>query len=447
MYLLDINEKSILLLIIIISFILNSIYIYLTINYQKKINFLHPAWLIIAVLFLYGQLTPIYFFFVKIENITNPLLLRLFNFDDFIKIYIVYIFVTVVFFILDLLIYSNLKYQPNYYKVEKLKESQEVSIFLTGCIFYVLGIIIYIYNFNTINSVDSSFIFDKTQRLNGEEIEAGLNHTSFYITSFLFLFNSFYITRIKPIKIIIIIMFLVFSFMIFYLGTTLQVFLMIISFFYITYKYDVVKFKKLVISSSILIPLFYLLVQFSEAYRVYKLKLTNKIDLTNIFDFSSFESITGYISGFIFLNTNGIKHEYNMGDLIFGLLPGSFGRLIGEEGKNVTEIINGSPFVSSNGLYVPTLPISILFNIGITVLILIIAYLTISLLFIYLNKKSISKFILSIMLYIELFYLLRINIEAWLGKLRFDLVILVFALLLYKTLNNLFKNNKRERKY
>lgn len=239
-------------------------------------------------------------------------------------------------------------------------------------------------------------------------------------------------------------MFITFSFFIFYLGTTLQVFLMVIAFFYITFKYSANKFKKLLIYSVIIIPVFYFCVQLSEAYRLYKLKLTNKIDLVNLFDFSTFESITGYISGLIFLNTTNLKEKYNFTDLILGFLPGSVENKIGDQRITITEIINQSPFLTSNGLYVPTLPISMLFNVVLSIIILIIVYFSISYILYFLNRGSISKFLVSILIYIEIFYLLRINMEAWLGKLRLDLVILLVGIILYKFLNSYFyKINKK----
>ncbi|PTF26107.1 hypothetical protein BUY19_12525 [Staphylococcus cohnii] len=444
MFLLETNEKLVLLLIIFGSLILNFIYFLFTINNQKKINYLHPGWLIIAVLFLYGQVTPIYVLFVQVEDINNHLFIRLFNFDYFIEIYLMYVLTTLLFFIVDLIFYSSINNKNKIIEFSNFEKSKERSVFLTGVLLYVIGIIIFIYNFKTINSLDTQYIYDKTSRLNGDEINLGISHTSFYMVSFFFLFNSFYITNKKAIKTAIILMFITFSFFIFYLGTTLQVFLMVIAFFYITFKYSANKFKKLLIYSVIIIPVFYFCVQLSEAYRLYKLKLTNKIDLVNLFDFSTFESITGYISGLIFLNTTNLKEKYNFTDLILGFLPGSVENKIGDQRITITEIINQSPFLTSNGLYVPTLPISMLFNVVLSIIILIIVYFSISYILYFLNRGSISKFLVSILIYIEIFYLLRINMEAWLGKLRLDLVILLVGIILYKFLNSYFyKINKK----
>src|SRR5699024_1620691 len=139
----------------------------------------------------------------------------------------------------------------------------------------------------------------------------------------------------------------------------------------------------------------------------------------------------GYISGFVLLSSTELFSKYNLLDFFVGLFPSSLISIFNYDFTSITNLIHGSPLISSYGVYVPTLAISMMFFWESSLFIFAIFYMTIRMVFKILNSYGLKTFIISVMVYIDLFYFFRINIEAGLAKLRFDILLLLIALLLY----------------
>src|SRR5699024_11094008 len=208
----------------------------------------------------------------------------------------------------------------------------------------------------------------------------------------------------KLVKIFILILFIISSGFIFYMGTTLQVLLMLIVFIYFTYKFNRDLIKRYLISSVFIIPIFYFLVVFTEAYREYKLNLKSKIEISNVINFSTFETVTGYLSGLVVLKSRYIMENYGINDLIFGSLPNTLRNLLNYDYTPITNLVDESEIISVFSTYVPTLPVSLLPYWYIAIFVFPLFYYIIIILFFLLNNTEIIMYLISVIVFMNFFY-------------------------------------------
>jgi len=435
------NEKLVLILLLIFNLILISSHLKYLFKFQKKINFLLPSWLVVSALFLYGQFMPIYLLYAKIDTSINNTFLSVYDFKPFIIIYISYTIISILIFIVDIIFSNSIKNKgevnKNNYNFENMNVSKKYALFLTGIIAYILFLFVFMKDYNYLSSMSGNLVFNKTERINNNVLQTKISFTNLYMVSFLFLLFSYFTFKRKLVKIFILILFIISSGFIFYMGTTLQVLLMLIVFIYFTYKFNRDLIKRYLISSVFIIPIFYFLVVFTEAYREYKLNLKSKIEISNVINFSTFETVTGYLSGLVVLKSRYIMENYGINDLIFGSLPNTLRNLLNYDYTPITNLVDESEIISVFSTYVPTLPVSLLPYWYIAIFVFPLFYYIINILFFSLNKSGIIMYLISAIVYIDLFYMVRINIEAALGKIRLDLILLSVFIILYIILNKI----------
>ena len=435
------NEKLVLILLLIFNLILISSHLKYLFKFQKKINFLLPSWLVVSALFLYGQFMPIYLLYAKIDTSINNTFLSVYDFKPFIIIYISYTIISILIFIVDIIFSNSIKNKgevnKNNYNFENMNISKKYALFLTGIIAYILFLFVFMKDYNYLSSMSGNLVFNKTERINNNVLQTKISFTNLYMVSFLFLLFSYFTFKRKLVKIFILILFIISSGFIFYMGTTLQVLLMLIVFIYFTYKFNRDLIKRYLISSVFIIPIFYFLVVFTEAYREYKLNLKSKIEISNVINFSTFETVTGYLSGLVVLKSRYIMENYGINDLIFGSLPNTLRNLLNYDYTPITNLVDESEIISVFSTYVPTLPVSLLPYWYIAIFVFPLFYYIINILFFSLNKSGIIMYLISAIVYIDLFYMVRINIEAALGKIRLDLILLSVFIILYIILNKI----------
>lgn len=435
------NEKLVLILLLIFNLILISSHLKYLFKFQKKINFLLPSWLVVSALFLYGQFMPIYLLYAKIDTSINNTFLSVYDFKPFIIIYISYTIISILIFIVDIIFSNSIKNKgevnKNNYNFENMNVSKKYALFLTGIIAYILFLFVFMKDYNYLSSMSGNLVFNKTERINNNVLQTKISFTNLYMASFLFLLFSYFTFKQKLVKIFILILFIISSGFIFYMGTTLQVLLMLIVFIYFTYKFNRDLIKRYLISSVFIIPIFYFLVVFTEAYREYKLNLKSKIEISSVINFSTFETVTGYLSGLVVLKSRYIMENYGINDLIFGSLPNTLRNLLNYDYTPITNLVDESEIISVFGTYVPTLPVSLLPYWYIAIFVFPLFYYIINILFFSLNKSGIIMYLISAFVYIDLFYMVRINIEAALGKIRLDLILLSVFIILYIILNKI----------
>ncbi|WP_210140873.1 O-antigen polymerase [Staphylococcus sp. GDY8P41P] len=435
------NEKLVLILLLIFNLILISSHLKYLFKFQKKINFLLPSWLVVSALFLYGQFMPIYLLYAKIDTSINNTFLSVYDFKPFIIIYISYTIISILIFIVDIIFSNSIKNKgevnKNNYNFENMNVSKKYALFLTGIIAYILFLFVFMKDYNYLSSMSGNLVFNKTERINNNVLQTKISFTNLYMVSFLFLLFSYFTFKRKLVKIFILILFIISSGFIFYMGTTLQVLLMLIVFIYFTYKFNRDLIKRYLISSVFIIPIFYFLVVFTEAYREYKLNLNSKIEISSVINFSTFETVTGYLSGLVVLKSRYIMENYGINDLIFGSLPNILRNLLNYDYTPITNLVDESEIISVFSTYVPTLPVSLLPYWYIAIFVFPLFYYIINILFFSLNKSGIIMYLISAIVYIDLFYMVRINIEAALGKIRLDLILLSVFIILYIILNKI----------
>lgn len=434
-------EKLVLILLLIFNLILISSHLKYLFKFQKKINFLLPSWLVVSALFLYGQFMPIYLLYAKIDTSINNTFLSVYDFKSFIIIYISYTIISILIFIVDIIFSNSIKNKgevnKNNYNFENMNVSKKYALFLTGIIAYILFLFVFMKDYNYLSSMSGNLVFNKTERINNNVLQTKISFTNLYMVSFLFLLFSYFTFKRKLVKIFILILFIISSGFIFYMGTTLQVLLMLIVFMYFTYKFNRGLIKRYLISSVFIIPIFYFLVVFTEAYREYKLNLNSKIEISSVINFSTFETVTGYLSGLVVLKSRYIMENYGINDLIFGSLPSTLRNLLNYDYTPITNLVDKSEIISVFSTYVPTLPVSLLPYWYIAIFVFPLFYYIINILFFSLNKSGIIMYLISAIVYIDLFYMVRINIEAALGKIRLDLILLSVFIILYIILNKI----------
>lgn len=434
-------EKLVLILLLIFNLILISSHLKYLFKFQKKINFLLPSWLVVSALFLYGQFMPIYLLYAKIDTSINNTFLSVYDFKSFIIIYISYTIISILIFIVDIIFSNSIKNKgevnKNNYNFENMNVSKKYALFLTGIIAYILFLFVFMKDYNYLSSMSGNLVFNKTERINNNVLQTKISFTNLYMVSFLFLLFSYFTFKRKLVKIFILILFIISSGFIFYMGTTLQVLLMLIVFMYFTYKFNRGLIKRYLISSVFIIPIFYFLVVFTEAYREYKLNLNSKIEISSVINFSTFETVTGYLSGLVVLKSRYIMENYGINDLIFGSLPSTLRNLLNYDYTPITNLVDESEIISVFSTYVPTLPVSLLPYWYIAIFVFPLFYYIINILFFSLNKSGIIMYLISAIVYIDLFYMVRINIEAALGKIRLDLILLSVFIILYIILNKI----------
>ncbi|WP_329503322.1 hypothetical protein [Staphylococcus hominis] len=435
------SEKLVLILLLIFNLLLISSHLKYLFKFQKKINFLLPSWLIISALILYGQLMPIYLLYAKIDNSINNTFLSVYDFKTFIIIYISYTIISILIFIVDIIFSNSIKNKSEVYKnnynFENINLSKKYALFLTGIIAYSIFLLVFVKDYNYLSSMRGNLIFNKTERINNNVLQTKISFTNLYMVSFLFLLFSYFTFKRKSVKIFIIILFIISSGFIFYMGTTLQVLLMFITFIYFTYKFNRNMIKRYVISSVFIIPIFYFLVLFVEAYREYKLNLSSKIEINSIINFSASEPVTGYLSGLVVLKSRYIMENYGINDFIFGLFPNTLRELLNYNYTSITTLVDESKIISVFSTYVPTLPVSFLPYWYIAIFVFPLLYYIINILFFLLNKYGIIIYLISAIIYIDLFYMVRINIEAAFGKIRLDLILLSVFIIICIILNKI----------
>ncbi|TVT28911.1 oligosaccharide repeat unit polymerase [Salinicoccus cyprini] len=432
MSLLENNEKIILFCVIMFNFLIFLIIGNLLLKSQSKLKFLHPGWIILVSLFLYSQITPIYLLFVNITNISNQIFLSLYNFNDFLKIYLLYTFVAILILLCEIFILYYLKDKKEEKLKLKINLSKSLAVLYIGFFLFALAVVMFIYSYNSLVNINANLIFDKVERIESNNISSLISYINLYMASFIFLFIAFFNSNNKGLKTSIIFLFIVASLVVFYMGTTLQVLLMIIAFVYIGKAFDKVNVAKTIKYIIVILPIFFVLMNVSETYREYKLNLTDNFTIFSLPDLTTFESVTGFISGLILLNSDYIIESYGLIDFVLGLFPGSILNFINYEHIPMTTLIDNSFAVSSYSTYVPTLPVSMLPYIELSVIIIPLIYLIAFFIINILTSRSISLFVISTIFYIDLFYMIRINIEAWLGKLRLDIFVLLTFIILYK---------------
>ncbi|WP_204237332.1 O-antigen polymerase [Mammaliicoccus sciuri] len=435
------NEKLILILLLIFNLILLSSHLKYLFKFQKKINFLLPSWLVVSALFLYGQFMPIYLLYAKIDTSINNTFLSVYDFKPFIIIYISYTIISILIFIVDIIFSNSIKNKgevyKNNYNFENMNISKKYALFFTGIIAYIIFLFVFVKDYNYLSSMSGNLVFNKTERINNNVLQTKISFTNLYMVSFLFLFFSYFTFKRKLVKIFILILFIFSSGFIFYMGTTLQVLLMLIVFMYFAYKFNRNLIKRYLISSVFIIPIFYFLVVFTEAYREYKLNLRSKIEISGVINFSTFETVTGYLSGLVVLKSSYIMENYGINDFIFGSLPNTLRDLLNYDYTPITTLVDESEVISVFSTYVPTLPVSLLPYWYIAICVFPLFYYIINILFFSLNKSGIIMYLISAIVYIDLFYMVRINIEAALGKIRLDLILLSVFIILYIILNKI----------
>ncbi|UXS36969.1 O-antigen polymerase [Staphylococcus delphini] len=435
------NEKLVLILLLIFNLILISSHLKYLFKFQKKINFLLPSWLVVSALFLYGQFMPIYLLYAKIDTSINNTFLSVYDFKPFIIIYISYTIISILIFIVDIIFSNSIKNKgevnKNNYNFENMNISKKYALFLTGIIAYIIFLFVFVKDYNYLSSMSGNLVFNKTERINNNVLQTKISFTNLYMVSFLFLLFSYFTFKRKLVKIFILILFLISSGFIFYMGTTLQVLLMLIAFMYFTYKFNRSLIKRYLISSVFIIPTFYFLVLFTEAYREYKLNLSSKIEISDVINFSASETVTGYLSGLVVLKSRYIMENYGINDFIFGSLPNTLRDLLNYDYTPITTLVDESEIISVFSTYVPTLPVSLLPYWYIAICVFPLFYYIINILFFSLNKSGIIMYLISAIVYIDLFYMVRINIEAALGKIRLDLILLSVFIILYIILNKI----------
>src|SRR5699024_1345611 len=234
----------------------------------------------------------------KIDTYINNTFLSVYDFKPFIILYISYTIISILIFIVDIIFSNSIKNKDevnkNNYNFENMNVSKKYALFLTGIIAYILFLFVFMKDYNYLSSMSGNLVFNKTERINNNVLQTKISFTNLYMVSFLFLLFSYFTFKRKLVKIFILILFIISSGFIFYMGTTLQVLLMLIVFIYFTYKFNRDLIKRYLISSVFIIPIFYFLVVFTEAYREYKLNLKSKIEISNVINFSTFETVTGY---------------------------------------------------------------------------------------------------------------------------------------------------------
>lgn len=440
MYIIEMNERLLLFGLVLFNFVIISLIVYIFVKSQKYISFLHPGWLLLLSLALYGQVTPIFVLYADYGNISNNLFLRLFEFQKFIKIYSVYTFILLLILITEYFLYFIINKQGKYQQTLNVNLSKKLSISITGFLVYIFSMIIFITDYNSILNINPDLVFNKVERIENADVGSLLSFTNLYMISFLFLFLSFFLIKNFKLRFTILLLFFISSGLIFYMGTTMQVLLMIIAFVYLGLYFKEFTLQKVVKYTVIITPIFLLLMTISEEYRKYQLNLTSRMDFLSLPDFSVFESITGYISGFILLNSTYIIDNYSLIDVFLGVIPNSILSVMNIDHTSMTVLIRDSHLASSYGTYVPTLPISIIPYLWAAIVLIPILYLVIFFIIKILTQYNLITLLISTLFYIDLFYLIRINIEDWIAKFRFDLFILLIFFLLYKLIEIFLDN-------
>ncbi len=439
----DFNEKIIIIILIICNVSIFIGHIIYLVKLQKNFNYLLPSWLVILALFLYAQFMPLYMIYAKKDFNINSTFLNVYDFRTFIIVYLVFTAVSILIFLVDVIFKNSLRNKhisiSSSSKIENFSHSNKMSFLLTGIIAYFIFLIIFLKDYNYLANMNMNLIFNKTERINNGVLESKISFTNLYMISFVFLLFSYFNFKNIYFKLSIIVLFLLSSSFIFYMGTTLQVLLMIILFLYFAYKFDRKSFKFYLKILVLILPIFWFLVLFSEAYRIYKLNLTAQIDIVGTTNFSTFETVTGYLSGLVVLKSDYIMNEYGLVDFFIGILPNTLVDLLGYDYKSITTLVDNSEMISVFGTYVPTLPISLIPYWYFSIFLFPLIYYFINFMFYILSKGGVITCVFSAILYVDLFYMVRINIEAAIGKARLDIFLLCIFIALYYVINSSIK--------
>lgn len=454
MDLLDIYEKTILILLLVISLVILIVNFLLIKNNQRKLQYLHPGWLLNLLIAFYGLTTPIYILFNSKDYFKmNSNFINLYSFEKFSFILILYILVLLIFSFSELVLLYYLKKQPSA-KMEGLKNLkgwEKQSIRASVKVLLTLLILIILYNISLLGGFNSNAIIDKVTRYETlEESGTTIPYTPLYQVIFLFWFYHLvkYNLWSNKNKIMYWATFMLFTFFILYMGTTLQILLVVLGKIFILFAYKreyLLSKKKFVIFSLFTLATVFISIQ---NYRdVISSSLSQDINLFSLFQFpdlSRFETITGYIPGLVLLSDSGIFEKQDFIGSILSILPGSILNGIIDQNYNLTELINNSSYNTSYGTYTVTMPISLYWTSGIVGLILFafIIYLVsfYSIKFCY-NNGHYFRFI-SVILYCNLFYLMRIDTSSWFGKLRLDVfftvLVIIISWIIYQTFKSYF---------
>lgn len=464
MGLLDSNEKVILCITVILFIgILIINFLLISIN-QKKITFFHPGWLLNCLIMFYGLTTPIYILLKSKEYYAmNSLFINLYSFEKFWFIFILYFIVIFVFTFCEVIILFCLKDKKKvqFTDADNLKgwEYQSFIVVITILITILFGSILY--HISLFGGFDSEVILNKVTRYENPGGKGfSIPYTPLYQTIFLFWFFYLIKNNLGNIKrqTVFWVSFLFFTGFILYMGTTLQVLMVVLGMLFILFVFK----KEFILRrwKKVTFILFLLAIVFeaSQNYRDIKLGI-NDMSLKNLIQFpdlTRFETITGYVPGLVLLSDESIFSEITISSFILSMFPNSIKGIVTEQSFNLTDLIHNSSANTAYGTYTVTMPISLysaLGLIGLTLSVFIIYLVTFQFIYYCFIKGNYFIFIATI-LFCNTFYLVRLDTAAWLGKLRLDIFLVIgiitITLFFHGLLRSYFRRKKNgtvERKY
>ena len=448
MELLNDLEKNILLMINLLSLIIIIFNVFLLFQNQKKVPFLHPGWLLNLLLIFYGFTTPLYLSFASNDvSKLNTYFVSVFTYDSFLKIFLLYILILITYTFCEIGIYYYLKDKKRIIVTKKSiingweKQSYKLTFFL---LVTVLALVIF-QNLYVLGGFSASEILNKNLRY---ETVFGIPYTPLYQAIYLFWFH--YLIKFDSKKIrynfFYLTTYLIFTLFIIFMGTNLQILLVIIGKIFILFAYNkeyLFKNWKPITFILIILASIFISVQNYRELKVHDTQSFNMSDILKIPNLTDFETITGYIPGLIILNDEHITHEYSFGDFITEGLPNSLITAVGvDKGNSLTKLVHDSHLINNTGMYTVTLPVNLYAGVGLVgmVLLSIFVYLLIFIA-IYSCFKMGNKFIyIATIIFCTLFYLIRVGLNSWLGKIRLDLSNSILVLLISYLVYLMFKS-------
>lgn len=451
MELLNPEEWSILLLTSLIACTLLIINLKIISLNQKKLVFIHPGWLLNALILFYGLITPIslLFSFNNYQNM-NSNFLNLYSFDNFFAVYLLYTLVLFIFTISEIILMYYLRnsiFEP--LSVRKLlgweKQGYLFTIFLL--VFFLLLNIAY--HISQMGGINALLVVDKVSRY--EVIEStgfSIPYSPFYQVTFLFWYYYLIKNNVEKKMFLLLywITFLTFSFFILYMGTTLQILMVIIGkiFIIFAYKRELIlsNIKKIIIYIGILGTVILFLGNFLD---IVLGKVNKELSFKNIFeipDVTRFETVTGYLPGLVVLADENIGKSYHIGHSFLSLLPSSIRSFFESNFQTLTELIHESYINNTYGWYTITFPINSFATSGVLGVILsaLIMYIGVFAILNYCFRRKGNAVFISVILFSIMFFIIRIEFSQWVGKLRLYIALTLLILVIHYLINILIRS-------
>lgn len=445
------------------------IYVFITIiniillrDNQKKIGFVHPGWFLVIVNGLYGFIVPISYIVLR-EDIHKAYsgVYKYFNYDNFVFIMWMYVFVSIGFLYSETIIIlirkiSLKKVKNNYMKFRKKKEEKVdlKSIYLVLNIMLIIGIYLIYLRFNIVGGLSQALLYNRRD-LAAEFAESGI------FSRYDYFFNIYFIIKLSVILkydrkkrkifryVLILFGYILFTFV---MGIRLNILVLLLSLFSVLYSNDIKIYKKggitRVVSQfwlknkrKLVFGVVLVFILFSW-YTFQRTNIRNALvggalEIKNVSLVSMLfpgEFGTGYVPGLISLNNN-----YNSLGSSYWLkfIPGRVKSFIGMDmsntvAKDLAWNLHGK---GRAAVYTITLPIDIYVATNNVFMIIVISSI---LYFIFwtisnsIHNKTIWSTSLNSIIILNIYYVIRVEASNWFPRFWQSISIFLITMLVYQ---------------